>query len=169
MPAIDRDPLFIALPKKGAAIRLGNPSLLRFWTPVAILAFALAFLPIPGVQAAPVERHFRLEAHSFEYQPSVLWVNPGDRVTLDVVARDVVHGIYLDGYDLQVIAEPGQVARLSFVADRPGSFRFRCPIACGALHPFMIGKLHVGPNWLQWRGAAIGLLLAAACLKAARS
>jgi heme/copper-type cytochrome/quinol oxidase subunit 2 len=46
------------------------------------------------------------------------------------------------------------------VADQPGSFRFRCSVTCGALHPFMIGKLNVGPNWLLWKAAGAALLAA---------
>ena len=66
----------------------------------------------------------------------------------------MVHGIYVDGYGLSVTADPGQTARLTFVADRAGSFRFRCSVACGDLHPFMIGRLRVGPNQLLIRAVA---------------
>jgi len=75
-------------------------------------------------------------------------------VTLEVEAVDMVHGIYVDGYGLSVTADPGQTARLTFVADRAGSFRFRCSVACGDLHPFMIGRLRVGPNPLLIRAVA---------------
>jgi heme/copper-type cytochrome/quinol oxidase subunit 2 len=120
----------------------------------------LVFLPAPSRAFKPVERTFRIEASSYAYTPSEISVNPGDRVTIELTATDVVHGLYLDGYDLSLSADPGQTARLSFVADRPGSFRFRCSVTCGPLHPFMIGKLRVGPNWL--RGRAFGLALLAA-------
>ena len=74
------------------------------------------------------------------------------------MAADVVHGLHLDGYNLTLTAEPGHTARLTFVADQPGMFRFRCSTTCGPLHPFMIGKLHVGRNELLWRSAALALL-----------
>ena len=54
-------------------------------------------------------------------------------------------------------AGPGE---LSFVADRSGAFRFRCNVACGNLHPFMIGKLVVGPN-LTWLRAIAATLITA--------
>jgi heme/copper-type cytochrome/quinol oxidase subunit 2 len=122
---------------------------------LALLGLAILFMPLPVGAAAPIDRHFRIEARSFAFTPSVLTVNPGDQVTIDLVAMDVVHGLSIDGYNLSVTADPGQTAHLTFVADRVGTFRFRCAIACGALHPFMLGKLVVGQNGLGWRAAAL--------------
>ncbi len=123
-----------------------------------LAALAIAFLPSPPSAAAPVDRHIRIEASSFEYAPATIQVNPGDTVTIDLVATDVVHGLYLDGYGLNLTADPGQTSTLTFVADRPGSFRFRCSVTCGPLHPFMIGKLNVGINWLLWRAVGLAVL-----------
>ncbi len=134
------------------------------WALVGLLAGLIALGPLPAAAAASRSRTVRIEASSFAYQPAVVSVNRGDRVTLELVATDVVHGLYLDGYDLEVISEPGQTARLSFIADRPGSFRFRCAVACGNLHPFMIGKLKVGQNGLIWRAAGLSTLAALSVL-----
>jgi len=128
------------------------------WAAVAVAALAIALFPAPASRAAPIEQRLRLEASNFAYAPAVIAVNPGDRVTLELAAADVVHGLYLDGYGLNLVAEPGQTARLSFVADRPGAFRFRCSVTCGPLHPFMIGKLNVGLNWLWYRAIGLSLL-----------
>lgn len=121
-------------------------------------ALMVAFSPLPMPNVAPTERFFRVDASSFEFSPAELNVNPGDRVTIELAATDVIHGLYIDGYDLKVSAEPGQPATLSFVADHAGSFRTRCSVTCGDMHPFMIGKLHVGPNSLLWRGIGLTLL-----------
>jgi heme/copper-type cytochrome/quinol oxidase subunit 2 len=132
------------------------------WAVLAILALLILFLPVPGTAVAPVERTFRIQASQFAYSPAVLSVHPGDHVTIELLATDVVHGLSIDGYDLETTADPGQTARLTFVADRQGSFRFRCTVTCGNLHPFMIGKLLVGRNDLLWRGALLaGLALIA--------
>jgi heme/copper-type cytochrome/quinol oxidase subunit 2 len=128
------------------------------WLVLALLGLAVAFLPLPAGAIAPAERHFRIEARSFTFTPSVIAVNPGARVTIDLVAMDVVHGLSIDGYGLNITADPGQTAHLSFVANRSGTFRFRCAVACGALHPFMLGKLTVGQNGLGWRAAALMVL-----------
>jgi heme/copper-type cytochrome/quinol oxidase subunit 2 len=135
------------------------------WLPWAVwvgLALVVLFLPFPDAVTTPTERTFHIEASRFEYNPAVLTVNPGDRVTIELSATDVAHGLSIDGYNLATTADPGQTARLTFVADRQGSFRFRCTVTCGNLHPFMIGKLEVGQNRLFWRAVALaGLALVA--------
>ena len=131
------------------------------WIVIGLLAVAIVVVPGPialAARAARAERHFRIEASSFQYTPEAIHVNPGDQVTIDLVATDVVHGLYIDGYDLNVTADPGQTASLTFVADRAGSFRMRCSVTCGALHPFMIGKFNVGSNDLLWRAIGLGAL-----------
>jgi heme/copper-type cytochrome/quinol oxidase subunit 2 len=134
-------------------------SIPRFWIGLSILAILVLTLPIPHWAAASQERYFRVEASRFAYKPSILRVNPGDHVTIDLVAQDVIHGLSVDGYDLEISADPGQTSRLTFVADQAGAFRLRCSTTCGPMHPFMIGKLQVGANELYWRGAILALLL----------
>jgi heme/copper-type cytochrome/quinol oxidase subunit 2 len=131
---------------------------------VALLGITAAFAPLPLTKTEPVERTITVHARSYEYHPAIMQVNPGDRVTLRLVSEDVVHGIYIDGYGLRVEADPGQTADLIFVADKSGSFRLRCSVTCGEMHPFMIGKLVVGQSQLAWRGSLLALLVGAAAL-----
>ena len=130
------------------------------WVIFGLVAFLVVFAPI-NLQAVTSnsERVFHIEADDFAYSPAVLHVNPGDRVTIELASSDVVHGLYVDGYDVSVIADPGQPASLSFIANLPGTVRLRCSVTCGALHPFMTGKLQVGSNLLLWR--SIGLAFVA--------
>ena len=116
---------------------------------------AVAFAPLPVPTITPQVRTFRIDARQFAYSRSELKVNAGDTVTIQLVSTDVVHGLYVDGYDVFIEADPGQTKTLSFVADKPGSFRFRCNVTCGAMHPFMIGKLNVGGN--NWLFRSLGL------------
>ncbi|MBI2330888.1 MAG: cupredoxin domain-containing protein [Chloroflexi bacterium] len=115
----------------------------------------MAFAPLPAPAVAPQARTFRIDARQYAYSPSELKVNQGDTVTLQLVSTDVVHGLYVDGYDVSVEADPGQSATLTFTANKSGSFRFRCNVTCGAMHPFMIGKLTVGTN--NWLYRSVGL------------
>jgi heme/copper-type cytochrome/quinol oxidase subunit 2 len=130
-----------------------NPRLSLLLFVMAGLVVAFAPLPVPTI--APQARTFQIDARQFAYSPSELNVNPGDTVTIELVSTDVVHGLYVDGYDISVEADPGQTATLTFIANKRGSFRFRCNITCGAMHPFMIGKITVGPN--NWLFRSIGL------------
>ena len=132
---------------------------MRFYFHLLLFVMAglvVAFAPLPVSPIAPQERTFRIEAGQFAYSPSELKVNTGDTVNIQLVSTDVVHGLYVDGYDVSIKADPGQTATLAFIADKPGSFRFRCNVTCGAMHPFMIGKLNVGSN--NWFFRSIGLI-----------
>ena len=125
---------------------------------IGVAALAVAFAPLPGGEhSQPAARTIRVEASQFSYSPSVISVNPGDTITIQLLSTDVVHGLYVDDYGVSVEADPGQTATLTFNADRPGSFRIRCNVTCGAMHPFMIGKLNVGRN-TSWR-RSVGLVL----------
>lgn len=124
---------------------------------LVIAGLVVAFAPLPVQSIAPQERTFRIEARQFAYSPSELKANPGDTVTIHLISTDVVHGLYVDGYDISVQADPGQAATLTFVANKLGSYRFRCNVTCGAMHPFMIGKLTVGTN--DWLYRSVGLAI----------
>ncbi|HSM56192.1 MAG TPA: cupredoxin domain-containing protein [Candidatus Sulfomarinibacteraceae bacterium] len=135
------------------------------WLLLGAMVVAFLFLATaPARGTAAGERTVRLEASQYRFVPGTVSVNRGETVTIELVATDVVHGLYLDGYGLQIEADPGQTARLTFVADRAGTFRFRCSVSCGAMHPFMIGKLRVGQNNLLWAGAGLALLAVVAGL-----
>ena len=125
---------------------------------VAFVALLVAFAPVPLPQPASVERSFQVTASSYAFSPAEIRVNPGDRVTIALTSTDVVHGLYIDDYDLQISADPGQKETLTFVANKAGIFRLRCSVTCGDLHPFMIGKLRVGPNTLLLRGIGLAVL-----------
>ncbi|MFZ2362383.1 MAG: cupredoxin domain-containing protein [Anaerolineae bacterium] len=112
----------------------------------ALLALAALLVPLPTGATAAGEREITLDARMFAFEPGRLRVNQGDRVTVILHSTDVVHGLYIDGYGIDITAEPGRPAQASFVADKLGKFRYRCSVSCGAMHPFMIGELIVGPN-----------------------
>ncbi len=124
----------------------------------------IAATPLPPLSAPPADRLVRIEAGSDRFSPAVIRVNPGDHITIELIATDVVHGIHIEGYDINLIADPGQTAAVSFIADREGTFTFRCSIACGPLHPFLVGRLRVGTNAILWRAVGLSLLIAGAAI-----
>src|SRR3990172_7776149 len=102
----------------------------RFILPLifVIAGLVVAFAPLPVPPIASQARTFRIDARQYAYSPSEIQVNTGDTVTIRLVSTDVVHGLYVDGYDVSVEGDPGQTATLTFVANQPGSFRFRCNV-----------------------------------------
>lgn len=125
-----------------------------------LLGLLVLVTPWPGPIHPAGERALHIRARQYAYTPGTLRVSQGERVTLTLEAEDVTHGLYLDGYNVDLVAVPGQVRRATFVADRPGKFPLRCSKVCGTLHPFMLGQLVVSPNAPFWR--AIGLAVLAA-------
>lgn len=135
----------------------------------SLLALLVIIMPWPGLVRSIGEREVHVRARQYEYSPGVLHVSRGDRVTLVLEAEDVTHGLYLDGYDVDLVAVPGRTSRATFVADRPGKFRLRCSKVCGTLHPFMLGELVVTPNAPFWRAIGLALLAAAGTVVFLRS
>jgi heme/copper-type cytochrome/quinol oxidase subunit 2 len=127
---------------------------------VSLLALLVLLAPWPILPAAGGEREIVIRARQYAFEPGVVRVNRGDRITMILEAEDLTHGLRLDGYDVDLVAVPGQRARTSFVADRPGKFQMRCSKVCGTLHPFMLGELVVEPHGAFWRAAALALLAA---------
>lgn len=129
-----------------------------FLLALVVLGLAVCMVPWP-FGPSPSTRHFTLNSSQFQFEPGILRVNKGDKVVITLTASDVVHGLYLDRYGIQVRAEPGRSDTVSFVASHTGKFRFRCSVSCGAMHPFMIGELIVGPNTVWGRAVALMLIV----------
>jgi cytochrome c oxidase subunit 2 len=128
---------------------------------LAVAGVFLVGLPSAGARSGGVARSVRVEARNFAFTPATIEVDPGDRVTIELASADVVHGLHIEGYDVNLTADPGQPATVSFVADRPGTYRIRCSVPCGPLHPFMSGRLRVGPPSTFWRAIALALIAVA--------
>lgn len=136
----------------------------------ALAAGACALLVAGGLvwlgmaRPSPAERSITIEAQKYGYTPPVIKVNKGDHVTIRLKAKDVTHGFFLEGYDIDAKARPEMptfwlrrpstgedyrtVNEISFVASREGKFRYRCSVTCGYMHPFMQGEFIVEPNRL---------------------
>lgn len=153
----------------------GRPAALLVAVGALALGAALALDVGPGRHAGGPHRHtIDMVASRYAFDPPVIRVAKGDEVRLRFASLDVVHGMALEGYGLDVTIEPlrrevlvrrgdgrPEAAReVVFTATRAGKFRYRCSKTCGAMHPFMTGELVVSPNWLARAsgGVAFGLL-----------
>ena len=97
----------------------------------------------PAVIPTGQIKSFDITAQRFTYTPSQITVNRGDNVKLSLTSTDVIHGFQLDGYGITKTLNPGETVTVEFLADKVGTFEFRCNIPCGEGHLDMKGSLTV--------------------------
>ena len=88
-------------------------------------------------------KEFTMTAKNWEFEPSTITVNKGDRVKLHITSADVEHGFRLAAFNINKTLPPGQTVDVEFVADKAGSFPFFCNVFCGDGHSTMNGTLVV--------------------------
>jgi heme/copper-type cytochrome/quinol oxidase subunit 2 len=96
-----------------------------------------------------------MKAESWKFTPNVIEVNKGDLVRLhfstaqDEVALYNGHGFGIEGYNVNAFLLKGTQQNVEFIADKPGTFTFRCTSFCSAPeaaienHFNMVGKMIV--------------------------
>lgn len=82
-------------------------------------------------------------AQMWQFTPATITVPQGSRVTFYVTSKDVQHGFKISGTNINMMALPGEVGRLTATFDTPGTYNFICHEYCGALHHTMYGQLVV--------------------------
>ena len=82
-------------------------------------------------------------AKSWEFVPSTIEVNLGDRVELHIKSIDVTHGFRLPDFGIDEVLQPNQDVHVNFIADKKGTFPFACSVPCGSGHGRMTGQLIV--------------------------
>lgn len=125
----------------------------------------------------PVSRNYVIKARQYSYDPPSIIVNVGDTLHFNFISLDVIHGFYLEAYDVDVEIRPNQktfkfrkpseghlwkdTTGITVIAVKTGKFRYRCSHTCGNMHPFMMGELIVRPNNLLHisLGMLIGFVL----------
>jgi plastocyanin len=100
-------------------------------------------------------KDINMKAESWRFTPNIIDVNRGDLVRLHfTTAQDEValyngHGFGIEGYNVNAFLLKGTQQTVEFIADKPGTFTFRCTSFCSAPeaalenHFNMVGKLIV--------------------------
>ena len=86
---------------------------------------------------------FDIIAKSWEFIPSIIEVNKGDKVILDIESIDVAHGVSISEFGVREYLNPGKSITVEFIADKSGEFTFFCNVYCGDGHGNMRGRLIV--------------------------
>lgn len=85
----------------------------------------------------------RWEVSAYVWMPAQIVVNEGDEVTLEVVGiNGAEHPTEIEGLDVSFTLRRGEVIRIEFTADRPGTY----PIVCHTHTPSMRGEIVVLPG-----------------------
>lgn len=81
-----------------------------------------------------------INATNYKFEPGTIKVKKGDKVKLTLNNKQGLHGLKLDGYNIEL---PQDGASAEFTADKAGTFEFLCSIMCGSGHDGMKGELVV--------------------------
>lgn len=96
-----------------------------------------------STETAEGVKEFAITAKSWEFLPSEIRVNKGDKVKLTVTSADVAHGFALAEFGIKETIQSGETKTIEFVADMKGTFIYFCSVPCGAGHIKMKGKFVV--------------------------
>mgnify|MGYP001611207042 CR=1 FL=1 len=88
-------------------------------------------------------KEFDITAKKWDFTPSTITVNQGDKVILHITSTDVKHGFGLTDFGVKGDLNPGETTTIEFTADKKGTFTFFCSVQCGSGHSEMKGKLIV--------------------------
>jgi cytochrome c oxidase subunit 2 len=110
-----------------------------------LLVVATALLAQEPPPEEPAVREIRMTAKKYEYNPSAIQVRQGERVRLIIKALDRKHGFQIKKFGIKTELEKGEETVVEFVADKAGTFQFKCSKWCGFGHGRMRGTLVVEP------------------------
>jgi len=119
-----------------------------------VLAAAIALSPVALMNTAAQDtsaaaqptgavHEIHVTASKYKFDPGEIHVKKGETVKLILTATDHDHGIKLDEFHINQKIQKGTPATVEFVADKAGTFSFKCSVFCGIGHGGMKGKLIV--------------------------
>ena len=85
----------------------------------------------------------RAIGQQYSFTPQCLVVPTDTPVTLRATSADVVHGLLIEGTNVNTMLVPGYISVLSVRFDKPGEHLMPCQEFCGVGHEGMWGKVKV--------------------------
>jgi len=98
------------------------------------------------VKTGPVSYEVRMIGQIWAFTPNEIRVPVGSTVTFVATSKDVIHGLFIPGANVNVMLIPGQISRVTARFDREGEFFMACHEYCGIAHHTMGGKVIVEPR-----------------------
>jgi cytochrome c oxidase subunit 2 len=113
------------------------------WT-ASLLALGAAGVGAPGDVPLSPPRAFEMTASRFRFEPETVEVTEGERVRLILRSTDTEHGFSVKKLNLKVaVPKTGEPITVEFVADKAGTYEFKCSEYCGSGHGRMKGRIVV--------------------------
>lgn len=88
-------------------------------------------------------RTIEVRASRYKFEPDPIAARLGEKVRLVVTSTDVVHGLSIPDYGINISLPEKEAVSAEFVADKAGVFHIFCSIYCGTGHSNMRGTLIV--------------------------
>ena len=88
-------------------------------------------------------KEFTIVSKKYAFVPAEIKVKQNDIVKITLTSEDVAHGLAIKEYGINVSVKKGETKKIEFLADKKGTFVFRCSVFCGPGHSGMTGKLIV--------------------------
>jgi cytochrome c oxidase subunit II len=76
-------------------------------------------------------------------QPPTLYMPLGEKVRFKITSTDVVHGLWIPAFMIQIQNIPGVENQIEFTAQKLGTYPGRCNILCGRQHSQMLFDVKV--------------------------
>ena len=140
------------LEKKAKRIKINGKQIIVHIYILAVLFIALFFALTRPANSQPISSDTTVEPRNstfiiyvsqWQYEPLRIEVNLGGQVHIELISKDVSHGFFIDGYEVQTRADYINKGHLNFTADKPGKFKIRCNVICGTYHIYLTGDLIV--------------------------
>ncbi|MBD3866538.1 MAG: cupredoxin domain-containing protein [Acidobacteria bacterium] len=96
----------------------------------------------PAAPEAPV-LEMKIYADNWSWSPNTIRAKKGTRVILTIENRDSPHSFVLKAYRLKVALPQDKTTTVEFIADKAGTFVWKCGRPCGNGCPKMRGTLTV--------------------------
>jgi cytochrome c oxidase subunit 2 len=84
-----------------------------------------------------------LLAQMWNFEPSEIYLPVGAEVDFYLTSKDVVHGFHIANKNLNMMAVPGGVNKMTVKFDQPGVYEMICHEYCGSGHQHMRGEVIV--------------------------
>jgi cytochrome c oxidase subunit 2 len=108
---------------------------------LVVLACTAAVLAQAPAQSV---KEVEITAKKYEFSPSTVEIPAGTRVVFRITATDHDHGFEIEGLkDSCIKIKKGETGTFEYLAEKPGTYRFKCCDFCGFGHRRMKGEIKV--------------------------